>query len=157
MDNDYEFNSDYKISEIKVSYEPLFPTKERRAITTSQDSNQLLKAIWDLQTINFREEFIAVYLNRANYVLGIYKHATGTESACVVSLKQILAVGFKCNASSFILAHNHPSGSLKASKQDISLTEKIKKASEICDMRLLDHLILTDKNGYFAFADNGLI
>lgn len=144
-----------QIAEIKVMYDPLLKMDQRTKITTSHDANQLLRSIWNWDTMNFNEEFVAIYLNRANHVLGVYKHSSGTESACIVSVKQLLAVGFKSNASSFIIAHNHPSSNLKPSQQDLELTKKIKAASDVCELKLLDHLIIRSEDGYYSFADEG--
>ena len=146
-----------KISEIQITYNPIHKYDQRSKITTSHDANEILRKVWNWDTINFHEEFVAIYLNRANQVLGVYKHSSGTESACLVSIKQLVAVGLKTNASSFIIAHNHPSSNLKPSKQDIDLTNKIKSASEFCELKLLDHLIIRFEEGYYSFADEGLI
>jgi len=146
-----------KIAEIKVSYEPTYKVDQRTKITTSQDADDLLRKVWNWDAINFNEEFVAIYLNRANQVLGVYKHSSGTESACLVSIKQLLAVGLKSNASSFIIAHNHPSSNIKPSSQDVELTKKVKAASDVCELKLLDHLIIRSETGYYSFADEGLI
>ena len=146
-----------QISEIQVTYKPIYKFDQRTKITTSHDADTLLRKVWNWDTINFNEEFVAIYLNRANQVLGVYKHSSGTESACLVSVKQLLAVGLKSNASSFIIAHNHPSSNLKPSNQDIELTKKIKAASDVCELKLLDHLIIRSEDGYYSFADEGLL
>jgi len=130
---------------------------EKKKIQSSKDADQLLRSIWIWDAINFNEEFVAVYLNRSNQVLGVYKHTSGTEAACIVSVKQLLAVGLKANASSFIIAHNHPSSNLKPSNQDINLTKKIKSASELVELKLLDHLIIRSEDGFYSFADEGLL
>ena len=155
--NDNQVLTLNQIAEIQVTYKPIYKYDNRTKITTSQDANTLLREVWNLDAINFNEEFVAIYLNRANQVLGVYKHSSGTESACLVSVKQLLAVGLKSNASSFIIAHNHPSSNLKPSSQDIELTKKIKAASDICELKLLDHLIIRSEDGYYSFADEGLI
>jgi len=146
-----------KIAEIQVTYKPIYKYDKRTKITTSQNADQLLRKVWNWDTINFNEEFVAIYLNRANQVLGVYKHSSGTESACLVSIKQLLAVGLKSNASSFIISHNHPSSNLMPSKQDLELTKKVKAASDICELKLLDHLIIRSEDGYYSFADEGLL
>ena len=146
-----------QIAEIQVSYKPIYKVDQRTKINTSQDANQLLRKVWNWDTVSFQEEFVAIYLNRANHVLGVYKHSSGTESACIVSVKQLLAVGLKSNASSFVIAHNHPSSNLKPSNQDIELTKKIKAAADVCELKLLDHLIIRSEDGYYSFADEGLL
>ena len=70
-----------QIAEIQVTYKPIYKYDQRMKITTSQDAIELLRKVWNKGTINFNEEFLAIYLNRANQVLGVYKHSSGTESA----------------------------------------------------------------------------
>lgn len=67
-----------------------------------------------------------------------------------------MATALKCGASALILSHNHPSGNLKPSKQDIDITTKIKNAAKLFEINVLDHLILTDSE-YYSFADNLII
>ena len=146
-----------QIAEIQVTYKPIYKYDQRMKITTSQDAIELLRKVWNKGTINFNEEFLAIYLNRANQVLGVYKHSSGTESTCLVSIKQLIAVGLKSNATSFIISHNHHSCNLKPSKQDLELTKKIKAASDVCELKLIDHLIIRSEDGYYSFADEGLL
>ncbi len=68
----------------------------------------------------------------------------------------ILAVALKCNATGIVIVHNHPSGNLKPSEQDKNITDKLRKACEILDIVLLDHLIIS-KNSYYSFSDEGLL
>ena len=95
-------------------------------------------------------------LNRANKVLGIYPVSKGGVSGTLVDPKLIFSVALKCNASSIILAHNHPSGNLFPSENDKELTQKLKSAGNFLDIKVLDHLIITPE-GYFSFADEGLL
>lgn len=125
-------------------------------ITSSKSAYELIIANWNMNTIQLQEEFKALFLNRANNVLGIYNMSKGGVAGTVVDVKLILAAALKSNASAIIIAHNHPSGNLNSSDQDRKLTRKIKKASSYLDLELLDHLIVT-KKGYFSFLDAGLI
>ena len=97
-----------------------------------------------------------MYLNRANRVLGVHHHTVGGIAGIVVDVKQVLGIALKCNASSFILCHNHASATLKPSKADRVLTTKFLKAAKIMDLILLDHLLIT-LDGYYSFADQGLV
>ena len=106
--------------------------------------------------MEYEEQFCAMYLNRANRVLGIARHSIGGVSGTIVDAKQILGVALKCNATAFILCHNHPSGNLRPSPSDIEITKKIEKAAQFMDIILLDHLILTPTD-YYSFGDEGLI
>ena len=143
-----------EVSEIKVSYTN--SNAERIKVTNSQIIHTLLLQHWNKDTIEYFEEVKVIYLNRANVVLGIYDLSKGGVSGCIVDNKIILAVALKCNASCIVLAHNHPSGNLKPSTADITVTQKLKSACKILDLELIDHLIIT-KEGYFSFMNEGLL
>ena len=102
------------------------------------------------------EEMYMILLNTANKSLGYSKVSTGGVSGTIVDIKIIFQIALMGNASSFIIAHNHPSGNLKPSNADLILTRKIKEAGEIMEIKLLDHLILT-KEGFMSMADEGKI
>lgn len=95
-------------------------------------------------------------LNRAIKVLGLFEVSTGGVSGTVADPKIIFTAALKDGASGIIVAHNHPSGNLTASQSDIDLTRKLKEAGKFLEIQLLDHVIVTTE-GYFSFADEGLI
>lgn len=102
------------------------------------------------------EEFWLLMLNRANKVLGRYKVSQGGLSGTVIDTRIILKKALDNLASSIIVCHNHPSGNKQPSDADLKITEKLKKAAEMLEIKLLDHVIIADKS-YFSFADEGLI
>jgi DNA repair protein RadC len=102
------------------------------------------------------EEFWLLMLNRANKVLGRFKVSQGGLSGTVIDTRIILKRALDSLASSIIVCHNHPSGNNQPSDADIKITEKLKKAAEMLEIKLLDHVIIADKS-YFSFADEGLI
>ena len=144
-----------KISEIQVSYLPTIKPSERTAIKSSLDAYNLLKSQFPEHQIYYKEVFMVLYLDKANKVLGVHKHSSGTDAATIVSIKQVLAIGLKVNASGIILAHNHPSGNLSPSSQDIQLTSQMKVAAKLFDIQVLDHLIINA--GYYSMADEGML
>ncbi len=110
------------------------------------------------ESIALQERFVVMYLNRSNRVLGIYPISIGGITGTVADTRLILSVALKTAASSIMLAHNHPSGSLKPSATDIDLTKKVKEAAKLMDITVLDHIILSPLEGdYYSFADEGLI
>jgi len=123
---------------------------------SSKSSYDIFMACWNLDTIQYEERFAVMYLNRANRVLGIHHHAVGGIAGIVVDVKQVLGIALKCNASAFILCHNHAGGVLKPSEADLHLTAKFRKAAKVMDLVLLDHLIIT-LEGYYSFVDEGLV
>lgn len=140
-----------EVAEIKVSYSNT--NLERIKVTNSQILFNLILKHWDLDLIEFQEEVKILLLNRANIVLGIYEMSKGGTSGTVVDIKIILGIALKCNASSIVITHNHPSGTLEPSEPDKSITKKLKEACRILDLNLLDHLIVTGQ-GYYSFSDN---
>lgn len=138
------------IQEIKVSYTS--GNRDKVKITNSKDSYELFLSCWSQKIIELQEEFKVLLLNRNHQVLGIYPLSKGGVSGTVVDAKLVFSVALKCNASSIVLAHNHPSGNLKPSDADIRLTQKLKEAGNYLDVKVLDHIILS-REGYYSFAD----
>ena len=143
-----------QVAEIKVSYSNT--NLERIKITNSQIIYEVIMKYWSLDIIEYQEEVKVILLNRANVVLGIYELSKGGISGTVVDVRIILGVALKCNASSIVLVHNHPSGNLKPSEPDKDITSKVKEACRILEVPLLDHLIIS-RYGYFSFADSGIL
>ncbi len=102
------------------------------------------------------EVFAVVYLNKANKVNDYSIISTGGITGTVADPRIILKKALEVQATSLVLCHNHPSGNLKPSKQDEELTAKIKEAARHLDIKIMDHLIVSEE-GYFSFADEGLL
>lgn len=142
------------IAEIKVSYSTNLVEKTK--VTDANTAYQILLNSWSSDLIELQEEFKVLLLNRANEVIGIYSMSKGGISGTIVDVKLLFAVTLKCNASGIIVAHNHPSGNLKASEQDKKITKQIKEAAKILDIQFLDHLIVT-KNNFLSFTNEGIV
>jgi len=145
-----------QVAEIELIYKSKVKASDRPQISKSIDAYELFLQCWDKNKIAFVEQFKTMLLNRANRVLGIYEVSTGSVSGTVADPKQIFSAALKANASYILLAHNHPSGSLKPSRADEALTAKLKEAGRYLDLPVLDHLIISEE-GYLSFADEGLI
>ena len=143
-----------KISEIKVSYSN--NDKNRVKIKDSQSCYDVFLSFWNKNTLELQEEFKVLLLNNANQVLGIYPLSKGGTNSTVVDVKILFSVALKSNATSIIIAHNHPSENLNPSEADKRLTQKIKEGANYLDIKLLDHLIIT-KGNYYSFADNQIL
>ncbi len=146
----------YHVAEIELVYKTKVKASERPQIKTSSDAYQVLKQSWDENKIEFVEQFKVMLLNRANKVLGIYELSTGGISGTVADIRLIFAASIKCNASSIVLAHNHPSSNTKPSDADTLLTHRIKEAGKLLDIKVIDHIIVTIES-YYSFADQGEI
>ena len=146
----------YKVAEEELVYRSKVKASDRPQITTSKDAYQVLLKCWDENKIEFVEQFKVIFLNKTNKVLGIYEVSTGGITGTVADPRVIFAAALKANATAIIISHNHPSGNLKPSKQDEDLTQKIKYAGEFLEIKLLDHVVVTNE-GYFSFSDEGLL
>jgi len=144
-----------KVAEIEISYCPSDIAGPK--ITCAKDSIKYIEPFYNKSTIALQEEFIIIYLNRDNHIIGVYRHSIGSMSSTIVDVRIILGTGLKIGSQKFIISHNHPSGNLTPSNQDIELTKKIKKAGAFMDLILLDHLIVDSKFNFYSFADCDLL
>ncbi|MEY4992643.1 MAG: hypothetical protein RI948_1528 [Bacteroidota bacterium] len=127
--------------------------RKRRSIKTSKDVYELLQVkLADLD----HEQFFVLYLNFSNEIIELSQLSIGGRHSTIADAKRIFQQALRCAATGLILCHNHPSGHCKPSTQDQALTKDIKEFAKLIDMKLLDHVIFTD-NGYFSFADEGIL
>lgn len=123
------------------------------AITSSKSVFELLQPnLGELQ----HEEFWIVYLNNSNKVLHTAQLSKGGITGTLVDVRLVMKQALELGSVALILAHNHPSGTLKPSNADKEITQKLKTAAEVLDIKVLDHLIITQKD-YFSFADEGIL
>lgn len=125
-----------------------------KKITSSGDTYEILKRIYGRSPI--QENFIVLLLNRANSLIGYYRHTIGSSWSTIADIPMIVGLATKAIAHSVIVSHNHPSSSLSPSEPDVNLTHKISKALKLVEITLLDHIIYTT-NGYYSFADEGTL
>jgi len=135
----------------------------RRRKSSEIDTDQKIRSSNDVYTIFHPmlsdlkyEEFWLIYLNRSNRIICRHKISQGGISGTITDVRLIMKKALELLASSIIICHNHPSGNREPSEADKRITTKIKDASAYFDISLLDHLIVTD-NGYYSFADNGIL
>lgn len=127
--------------------------KKRLLVTCSSDIADYLRA-----TLEFRkkEVFAVVFLNRGNKVMHSEIISEGGMTGTVADPRIILKKALEHDATSIVLCHNHPSGNLKPSMADEMLTQKIKQAASFFDITIMDHIIVSQE-GYFSFADAGML
>lgn len=126
---------------------------EKNKITSSKSVFELMQPIiGDLQ----HEEFWIVYLNNSNKVIQKTQLSKGGITGTLVDVRLVLKNALEVGALGLILAHNHPSGTLKPSEADKNITQKLKTAAQSLDIKVLDHLIITEK-AYFSFADENVL
>ena len=125
----------------------------RKKITDSNDAAEYFMSL--LTDLN-HEEFWVMLLDRGNKIIDSFMVSQGGVSGTVIDVRLIMKSAIEKLASSIILCHNHPSGTLQASDADLNITHKIKDAAKLMDISVLDHLII-GQSGYFSFADEGLM
>jgi len=144
-----------KVAEIQISYLPAISSKP--IITSAQGAYDQLTAFFPAETICLQERFVAMYLNRANRVLGVYELSKGGMTGTVVDIRLLLSVALKIAATGIILCHNHPSGNLQPSNSDRDITNKIREACKLFDIKVLDHLLITADRKYYSMMDEGVL
>jgi len=144
------------VSEIELIYKSRVKASERPKIVSSQSAFEIALKAWHENKIELLEQFKVLMLSNSNAVLGILEISSGGITGTMVDLRLIFAALLRSKSTAFILVHNHPSGKLQPSDADRQITQKIKQASKILDIALLDHLILTPER-YYSFADEGVL
>ena len=126
---------------------------EKNKITSSSSVFELMQpVIGELQ----HEEFWIIYVNNSNKVIQKNQLSKGGITGTLVDVRLVLKNALEVGATGLILAHNHPSGTLKPSEADKQITQKLKAAAQSLDIKALDHLIITEK-AYFSFADETIL
>ncbi|MEM9687658.1 MAG: DNA repair protein RadC [Bacteroidota bacterium] len=130
--------------------------EEARENTNISDSRSVFELMQPLIGELPHEEFWIIYINNSNTVIQTFQLSKGGITGTLVDVRLVLKKALELGATAIILAHNHPSGTLYPSTADRQITRKLTKASENLDIKILDHVIVTDK-AYFSFADKGLL
>ena len=142
----------YKVAEVELCYKPT--AKRLHKITGSADAYKVLLPTFKEGTICYKEYFKVLFLNQASQILGYTLISEGGITETCADVRVILQAALLTNSVAIILAHNHPSGNTKPSRQDIEITKQVKDAARLMRITVTDHLILTDA-GYYSFADEG--
>jgi DNA repair protein RadC len=126
-----------------------------RKITGGSSVSELLRTIGLHEKAG--EEFYAIYLNTKNHVLGIEMISRGTLNSSLVHPREVFKGALLANAYALVLAHNHPSGNVEPSVADKNVTKMLVAAGNLLDVRILDHVIIGSKGGYFSFSEHSMI
>lgn len=154
--NHIEALASLHVTEVELIYRNKVPPSERPQIHSSYYAYELLMMAWDMNKIELLEQFKIILLDRRNACIGVSDISTGGVAGCVVDAKIVFSTALKARASAIVLSHNHPSGNLTPSRQDIDLTRKMIAAGNLLDISVIEHLIVTPQS-YYSFADNGLM
>ena len=137
-----------QLAEIEISYNPKM--ENTPTISSSDEAAGTLFKYYDKSTIALQEQFVVMFLNRANKFLGIHQHSKGSMTGTTIDVKIIISIAIKIAASGIIISHNHPSGNTTPSISDKELTTKVKTACEYFDITFLDHVILSPNGDYYS-------
>ena len=114
---------------------------------------KLLNDIFDMENL-CEEHFVMLALDAKLRVVGAFDIHTGTINGSLVSMRSLFSRAMLCNANSIMVAHNHPSGVVSPSSEDIELTRRVREAGEILDIKLQDHIIIGE-DSYYSFKNEG--
>ncbi|HUH73342.1 MAG TPA: JAB domain-containing protein [Chitinophagales bacterium] len=143
------------LQEAQVSFKPGYDLDELEVLRTSNECASFFRSIWE-DDLMYRERMYMILLNRASKVIGFNLLSIGGASGTIVDLKLVFQCAILTNASAIVLAHNHPSGTLYPSNSDIEITKRVKRAGDVMEIELVDHIILT-QNSFYSFADHSLL
>jgi len=105
-----------------------------------------------------REYFVALLLNGKNQISGIYQISQGSLNQSIVTPRETFKAAILANAAGMILAHNHPSGDLTPSSEDLAITRRLKEAGDLLGIKILDHIIVnTESQAFKSFCNDGLM
>lgn len=130
--------------------------RSKDSLKSIQSSSDAFEEFYPVLSDLVHEEFYALFLNRANKVIRKVCVSSGGISGTVVDQRLIFKQALELHSTSIIIAHNHPSGNLKPSAEDLKITQKIKEAGRLMEINLIDHLILAGRQ-FYSFADEGCL
>lgn len=120
-----------------------------------KDSNDISQLLQEYMKYFDREHFVAVFLNGKQRMQSIHEVSVGTLTASMVHPREVFKAAILANAGSIIIAHNHPSGVVMPSEEDIMVTERLKEVGKIIGIEVIDHLII-GRDSYYSFAENNM-
>lgn len=143
-----------KLCELKVSYRRPAQRAKNEMIRPVLNRPELcldyLRKVWDRDTLELREEIVLICLDSSLSANGWVRLYAGGYGECTLDLKLLMGIVLKSASSGFILAHNHPSGSLTPSAEDRAVTRRVDQAAKLLGVRFVDHVI-TAKTGHYSF------
>lgn len=122
---------------------------------TLEDPSDVADILYHYLEHEDREHFVTLMLDSKNRVIGVHTVSIGTLSAALVSAREVFKAAILCNAASIVLGHNHPSGDVTPSPEDIHVTEALTKAGALLDIAVLDHVIIGEEGAYHSLKQSG--
>jgi DNA repair protein RadC len=144
------------VSEIEIVYKSKVKASQRPILKTAKESYELLLRFWNDDKLDLVEEFKVLLLNQSGRVLALVHLSSGGITSTIADQRLIFGISLKAAATSIIVAHSHPSGSIRPSKADELFTQQLVQAGEILNIKVADHIIVTREH-YYSFAEEGLL
>ncbi|GAB3024472.1 JAB domain-containing protein [Niabella terrae] len=142
----------------KISLKLTIEAGEQVPILSSKEAYEVLKQMYDEDTVLWQEETILLCISNSSHLIGWYRLSKGGMTGTVVDVRMVYTIALNTpGTTGIMISHNHPSGNLQPSTADRNITKLIKEAGDILQIRLFDHIIYTSDNGYFSFSDAGLL
>jgi DNA repair protein RadC len=147
------------LAELKVTYKRGRRRRARgddppRVLNSAARAEEYLRAVWDEDTLDLREEFVVLCLDASLSVIGWVRLHTGGLDSSPVDPRLVFAVALQTASAAIVVAHNHPSGNVEPSEHDAAITRRLSQGAKLLGIRLLDHLIL-GRSSCYSFADAG--
>jgi len=146
----------WQVAEVELVYRKNPDHSNPPTVTLSHIAAEIFLRHWDMDRIDFVEQAKVMLLDRSNKVIAIYEVACGGLDFVMVDIRLIFCSALLCKASAFIFAHNHPSGKLQPSTEDIGMSKQLRNAGVLLNIPLLDSIIVT-REGHFSLSDQGLL
>jgi DNA repair protein RadC len=146
----------YKSTVSNISLKAEKSDFQKVKITQSSDAADFIRQFYG-DDLEIYESFFLVLLNRANATTGYVKISQGGTAGTVVDVKIVAKYAVESLSAGVILAHNHPSGETRPSKEDENITHRITKALELFGIKVVDHIIIGPENSYFSFEEHGML
>lgn len=144
----------YSVGEVELTYKNRVPFEERQNVASADAAYRQVLNIIDPNKIDYKEFFVVIFCDRMGNITGYHTLASGGIDGCAVDVRQVMQGALLTNSACILVAHNHPSGGLRPSTADRETTKMINNACKALDIRLLDHLIVTN-HGYYSFKSEG--
>lgn len=147
----------YKVCEVSISYRTKIKPSERIRLACAESIYKLLiRDVFTPDIIEYKEYFKVLLLDNGCKLLGVHTVSEGGLTGTFVDVRNVLQASILSNARYIVLCHNHPSGECKPSLADDQMTQKIKSACNLLDIKVLDHIIVSSET-YYSYADEGRI
>lgn len=139
-----------KLREVVVNFK-----NTKKTYSKIREASGVAETVRKCLITNAKENFIALYLDGAHAVIAYSVVSVGLQNVTQVHPREVFQAAILCGAVALVIAHNHPSGNLEPSKEDIKVTKVLKESGELLGIKLLDHVIVTDSS-FFSFVENGI-